>query len=81
MLSDVDDFLVTAALVIVKGVPLALKGVWECADMGLAGPDMASAVNIHGHQYRVCDRFVFHQMQYAENLIKTWRLANPSSGH
>ena len=85
MLSHVDDFLVNAALIIVKGVSLALKGVWECTDMGLAGPDMDSAADIYGHQCRVCDRIVFHQRQYAENLIQAWRLeeclANPSSGH
>ena len=34
---------------------------------------MDSAVYIHGHQYRGCDRIVFHQRQYAENLIQAWR--------
>ena len=72
LLSCVDDFLITAVLMTVKGVSLALKGVWECADMGLAGPDIDSAADIYGHQCRGCDRIVFYQRQYAENQIKTW---------
>ena len=85
VLSHVDDILSVAALMMVKSLSLALKGVWECADMGLAGPDMDAAVNTCGHQYWVCGRIVLHQRHFAVNVIQTWGLeeclANSSSGH